>query len=52
MKYNLQSGIDNVGLELARFTQLKRLIRFDDFVMLVSDKGSVFHIASMSLHVQ
>ena len=35
-----------IGLELARFTQLKWHTRFDDFVMLVWGQESVFHIAS------
>ena len=41
-----------IGLELARFTQLKRHERFADLFMLVRDQGSVFHIAAGSHPVQ
>ena len=32
--------LNTLGLELARFTQLKRHTRFDDFLMLVLGQGS------------
>ena len=40
-----------LGLELARFTQLKRHTRYDDIDMLVWDQGLIFHIAAVSLPV-
>ena len=40
------------GLELARFTQLKRHTRFDDFVIMVWGQGSMFDIAVVSRPVQ
>ena len=41
-----------VGLELARFTQLKRDTRFDYFIMLVWCQDLIFHIAAGSHPVQ
>ena len=37
---------------LAKFDQLKRNKRFDNFIMLVWVQGSLFHIAAGSHHVQ
>ena len=37
---------------LAKFTQLKRNKRFDNFIMLVRVQGSLFHIAAGSHPVQ
>ena len=42
----------DLGLELARFTQLKRCTRFDDFIMLVWGQGWIFQMAAGSLPVQ
>ena len=37
---------------LAKFTQLKRFKRFDDFIMLVRSQGPIFHVAAGSHPVQ
>ena len=41
-----------IGRTLAKFTQLKRNKRFDNFIMLVGVQGSLFHIAAGSHPVQ
>ena len=41
-----------LGRTLAKFTQLKRNKRFDNFIMLVGVQGSLFHIAVGSHPVQ
>ena len=41
-----------IGRTLAKFTQLKRNKRFDNFIMLVGIQGSLFHIAAGSHPVQ
>ena len=41
-----------LGRTLAKFTQLKRNKRFDNFIMLVGVQGSLFHIAARSHPVQ
>ena len=41
-----------IGRPLAKFTQLKRNKRFDNFIMLVGVQGSLFHIAAGSHPVQ
>ena len=41
-----------IGRALARFIQLKRHTRFDNFIMLVWGQGSIFHIAAGSHPVQ
>ena len=51
-KEALMLGLTLLGLEPARFTQLKRHTRFDDFVMLVWGQESMFHIAAVSLPVK
>ena len=41
-----------IGRTLAKFTQLKRNKRFDNFIMLVGVQGLLFHIAAGSHPVQ
>ena len=41
-----------LGQRLAKFNQLKRNKKFDNFIMLVWVQGSLFHIAARSHPVQ
>ena len=56
--YNYSADYSNcqrpaqIGRTLAKFNQLKRNKRFDNFIMLVWVQGSLFHIAARSHSVQ
>ena len=43
-----RTRVSHLGRQWRTFIQLKRYIRFDDYIMLVLYQGSIFHIATGS----